>query len=192
MRSAHWSSAALVLAAVVWTAPALAAELQEISFGRYSDTGEMFDLAKQSPVTMSADKRSVIGLLIVGGQPDTMMLCYEKMEGGILGLVGTAEIAYAEGSSLAELKKVPAAKWKEILANTKVMPQGEWKKLREDKPDAKAPRNAVQLAPNVQAVPLVDRPGDFLICKAKDKLYLLEIVAHEKEKTAKLKIYPLP
>ena len=118
-----------------------------------------------------------------------MMLCYEKMEGGILGLVGTAEIAYAEGSSLAETQEGAGGE----MEGDPGQYQGNASGRVEEVARGQARRQGhhatrVQLAPNVQAVPLVDRPGDFLICKAKDKLYLLEIVAHEKEKTAKLKI----
>ncbi len=190
MKTMLFRPTVLIFLASLLAAHAVAAEPETLSIKRYTKSGDILDIAQQKLIQKPKEQQSILGLLKLG-QSDTAMLCLEKTDGGILGILGKADVVYADSSSLDQLRKLPAEKWDEAMAEFKPLTTAEATKSREEHPDKPRPRNPVAMAPKVLLVPLVDRPADVIACKTGGKIYLIQIVKFEKGGSeVELRLYP--
>ena len=163
---------------------AIGAEPSVITLGDNEKAGEVIVLSEARLVKLTADQKSVQGLMKLAEENKSPVTYFDDATGGTLGFVGPTRIAFVTNVTILAALAMSEKQVDAILDAASPMPYAEFMEKYGKNPPIPYPIVPLQVAPSMLAILLKDKPSNFILCKASGRLFVVEVVGQAADKAS--------
>jgi len=160
------------------------AEPNVITLGDNEKAGEVLVLSQSNVVKLTADQKSIQGLLKLSNESKSPVVYYDDAAGGGLGFIGSNTVAYATNRTIQAVLSMPEKDATAILDDAKPMPYSKFMEKYGKNPPIPYPAVPIQVAPSILSLLLKDKPSNVILCKSAGQLFAIEVIGMAADKTS--------
>jgi hypothetical protein len=157
---------------------AFGSESNVITLGDNEKAGEVLVLSESQLVKLTADQKSVPGLVKLAEESDSPIVYFDDAgnSGGALGFIGSNKIAFVTNLTIQAVMALSNEEATAIIENAKPISYSEFMQIYNKNPPIPYPTVPIEITPSMRSLLLKDKPSNVVLCKSADKFFAVEFV----------------